>query len=812
MNPFPFAIYPLSFQKATKKRPQPIGRRPTGRPQQSAAQSAAQQSSSPSRPQIPLTRLQSAIAQAIASSSPQSTPTSGASPTKSIRTTDFDRTARQQEYAIKDPYGNVHSLVASEIDPSSIPARFRQVLEARPTPTNAVKLRILQGKIVNRLAREGIFFQEGKWYFNGSSTGGNMLFNPNGLMSEIIQHRGTHASGTPMAPLPTDLSQLVAMMDPNHPDHADAVQRYMSSLSGSHYPMPANQPIAILRRSLAEFLRGKGFTDEQIEKVINDNHAQHHADAMDLADEHVLRRMRSREGLRWGDEAKKLRPEDLYDTVHRRPAYFIEPAAARKMQEYLDFHAQPFAEGKTHKDTSEAGGMLLGTTSIDPETGTPFVHVLHFVPPGTALGLRSKSETGDAASDITIGRLLHESPALSVVGMVHSHPAGSNWYPSDADISAATTLGSGHPFLSLIQQSNTILRPNRGALKDASDPRGNEPDYVSGPEAVREMRQGGGSYTEEGLGRRLMSREAPDSLIFLGAQEPSMSLFGPHSQTAAFVSPRRAGISEMDPSGAVGRKHLPAVVQDPKTEIQTSYPKSVGYHVPLRGTSAYEFPSQIQVLGMGSTVPFGASMRNLSRPEEPTDDMLWHYQQYETPFDPQASHTLESRHVDLPSREQIARSRGWPLPIPWGEVALSRAGSGIRRDFAALILRQHRAFDHPEHNLPRLRDVVPTTEIKGSETPLPRSSRTPTVDPSKLREILLRMARPKETVRTGQATFAGANEGVADPITQQIAQTKKDTAEKIIGRIRSERASGLNTTISPHTKSFFFAARWLHWT
>lgn len=252
--------------------------------------------------------------------------------------------------------------------------------------------------------------------------------------------------------------------------------------------------------SLRTFLRRHGYDRDYYGNVVNDNIAMHRADIEDA-------RLVTGENLVSGkkvpsvrsDTRMKLRFQRMqgdHNAVLRRPVYFFHPDAHRDMIRHLEEGAQRFGE-KGDRAPVERGGQLLGTVNIDPESGTPWVEITHYVPYApvgwTSVGpfpgpFEYTSRTKVNPDTKAIEALQKKYPHLTVMGKVHSHPPGSIPTPSNADVRNDADTAT-HPYhLDIIHSANSIRVPAqyRSSEEEPNDP---QHEYLHGDELAAHLRR-----------------------------------------------------------------------------------------------------------------------------------------------------------------------------------------------------------------------------------------------------------------------------------------------------------------------------------
>jgi hypothetical protein len=162
----------------------------------------------------------------------------------------------------------------------------------------------------------------------------------------------------------------------------------------------------ILPRSLREFMRRRGYSDNEIDSIIADNYTSHHADM---------------------EETRTRQRPDLKSEIYRRPVYLFSPEAHKAMMRHLERTSDVFGGGgySNTKTPIEQGVSLIGSMSIDTETGTPFVHITHIVPVEPRQKYTTRINGWDRPEHKEkIRSILKKNPHLFEVGMMHSHPPG----------------------------------------------------------------------------------------------------------------------------------------------------------------------------------------------------------------------------------------------------------------------------------------------------------------------------------------------------------------------------------------------------
>ena len=203
-------------------------------------------------------------------------------------------------------------------------------------------------------------------------------------------------------------------------------------------------PPAIIPSNLRKFLRDNGYSEDYIDKIIDDNYTAHKS--AQLKDEEA--------GL---DSAQTRRP----------PVYFFAPGVHESMMRLLNKTGEVFGSGDS-KTPLEQLGFLLGTHHLDTETGTPYIVAHHFVAqdPYYNSSMASDNMGGDLFDKTE--EFLDKYPHAFIVGHAHSHPPGNMPIPSEQDMISSLRTGFPEETLRIIHSPSTI-RDDAGNFLSGQD-------------------------------------------------------------------------------------------------------------------------------------------------------------------------------------------------------------------------------------------------------------------------------------------------------------------------------------------------------
>lgn len=328
---------------------------------------------------------------------------------------------------------------------------------------------------------------------------------------------------------------------------------------GMTYTSSSTAP-AIMKRSLRQFLRRRGYSDNAIDDIISDNHSSYKADLVD-------------------GRYDGIKKENLY----RRPAYLFDPEAHDTLMKHLEQSVQEFGPGGT-RIPRESLAYLLGTLSLDPESGTPFVHIKHAVPDTHATAYTDAITPNAQFLSRRLSELMTADPGLFIVGHAHTHPPGSLPYPSRQDIQA-NALGNvslSNPYnLQIIHSANTIRVPSESANNE-------QREFLSGPKAYDYLRMHGLREHKSNPGVIVQGNDDDEYAVY---DEPDLRTVGLDRTTTGFYSGHHG------PQYDVNR-----------TEGMTINPESLGikpvtHSFPLSGVGAISTPNQVQFMGARAAPP-----------------------------------------------------------------------------------------------------------------------------------------------------------------------------------------------------------------
>lgn len=356
------------------------------------------------------------------------------------------------------------------------------------------------------LAMHGLVYHDGEWHWNSGS---------------LFQPKTSWENGRHFYQMERYRKPLVS-------------ERGGDKARGESAPLAA-QPLFIFGRSLRDYMRRRGHTDNEVDSVIDDNHAAHHADIRDRLDrdiaQQILRDKKASDPndppmdpatiASMEDDAEEQWPSAM-STTYRRPAYFFTPEAHNELLSTFDRYGQPFSDQNPDKIAREVGGFLLGHMSLDPESGTPFVEISKVLFPEHGLRTSGSSKPYDRNTQRQVQEWLKANPGGFIVGGAHSHPPGNISHGSQSDV-ANFARRFVNPFaLNIIGGQNTVLRP-----RDPKQKTRTQDDYVAGLDAARALREGG-ARTIEGL----PSTQQDQDMIFDDAR-----LKGPKGIGSAVIEP-----------------------------------------------------------------------------------------------------------------------------------------------------------------------------------------------------------------------------------------------------------------------------------
>lgn len=214
----------------------------------------------------------------------------------------------------------------------------------------------------------------------------------------------------------------------------------------------------ILPRSLRRFLQQRGYSDKKIDDIIADNYTAHQTDMADA-------------------KSRGIDPDKIY----RRPVYLFSPEARAVLLKHLNQTSDVFDEGGT-KTPLEHTASLIGSMSIDPETGTPFIHVRKAIP--------AKSDNNTTTSSQPVGnnhkrQVFDEKlPHEFTIGDAHSHPPTATSYMSREDMLSGLQNGFVNPYnLQIVHSAGTIHTPG--------DPNALGHEFRAGADAEAYLRDNG---------------------------------------------------------------------------------------------------------------------------------------------------------------------------------------------------------------------------------------------------------------------------------------------------------------------------------
>lgn len=230
----------------------------------------------------------------------------------------------------------------------------------------------------------------------------------------------------------------------------------------------------ILPRSLRRFLQQRGYSDKKIDDIIADNYTAHQTDMADA-------------------KSRGIDPKKIY----RRPVYLFSPEARAVLLKHLNQTSDVFDEGGT-KTPLEHMASLIGSMSIDPETGTPFIHVRKAIPTKSDNNTTTSSQAGgnEHKRKVFDEKLPHEF----TIGNAHSHPPTATSYMSAGDMLSALEEGFVNPYnLQIVHSAGTIHTPGdpnalghefRGGADAEAYLRDNafESEFINGRRARRQFR------------------------------------------------------------------------------------------------------------------------------------------------------------------------------------------------------------------------------------------------------------------------------------------------------------------------------------
>lgn len=453
----------------------------------------------------------------------------------------------------------------------------------------------------------------------------------------------------------------------------------------------------ILPRSIRRFLRRRGYKDSQIDKIIADNYTAHQAD---------IERARQSE--------VKADPKE----IHRRPVYLFDPDVHERMMNHLNSGTDVFREGGS-KTPIEVGGSLIGSLSIDPEHGTPFVHISDYIPithvPKERLSTFAVLGFTEIEHSNKVAAALQKSPHLFLVGHAHAHPPGATPVPSSGDMQVSMSgHQTNHPYsLEIVHSPNTIE-------VDYPDEKGVK---ISGPEAEEYLRaEGKAQYLDNKKKLKYTNYKT------LFNADDFANLPYNTSTTTGFYNGYHGRKNEKgfaSPFEPLGYSQV----------LSTTLPKSGGY-IP--------FSSQVQFMGTPFHLPnfFGVDHRaGITLGKQQAKDA-------------RHDHGL-SQDSALNNPPSFADTTGFPANHPlYAEVAEANADYRRRMAEDPTVTIRH------------------TEEMHGGIKSRPRSSAPP--------------SSPARSFRP-------------------LPEGSSPKAREVIGRIRAERESPLNTTISRLTRAFPFA-------
>lgn len=333
----------------------------------------------------------------------------------------------------------------------------------------------------------------------------------------------------------------------------------------------------IMPRSLREFMRRRGYSDNEIDSIIADNYTAHHADM---------------------DEVRFRNKPELKNEIYRRPVYLFSPEAHKAMMRHLERTSDVFGEGG-YSDTKtpiEQGVSLIGSMSIDTETGTPFVHITHVVPvePRQQYTTRINGWKTPEQNE-KVRSILKANPHLFEVGQIHSHPPGGTAGLSSGDRQfSMQDIGLINPYnLTGVHSANTIRVSG-------------EPNFLSGNNAKEYLLQNareilppsrGGNGASLPYGTRFVTAERQRGYgLYGGANERQ-----PVSQTSAtaFYSGYHGGVEAprgMEPVYLQGNVDQ----NDVRRKIARHPLSFLGWRLAtssLRNAGKISFPNQVVFLG-----------------------------------------------------------------------------------------------------------------------------------------------------------------------------------------------------------------------
>lgn len=476
----------------------------------------------------------------------------------------------------------------------------------------------------------------------------------------------------------------------------------------------------VMVRSLRDFLRRRGYSDAKIDDIIADNYTTHKADMEDALGN----------------------PE----RVMRRPAYIFSPEAHKAMMKHLQETGEVFGEGGS-KIPFEQGGHLMGTMSIDTETGTPFVHVTHFIPV-TQTNPRTNTAALNRLSSLrTINEIRRENPHLFYVGDAHSHPPDSTAEPSPQDLQAWTRgNGANHPYnLHIIHSSNTI--------------RDHEGNLLSGEEAHNYLRR----YAQ------FHDRDSEEPEPWPNRDVRPIFYTGQGVTNTRFFSGYHGGVvPEYNTLWAPNKRQYGYPAGNPEIQFRPStstFLSSVGGRI--------LFPNQVTFLG-----------------QEPPPNQLGEASRRQGKYFPFIAGDQENPNTGFGEKHTWASLKGLPQQIR-DELPPEKVGGPITIDNdSPQVARLNNIWDDPYASIvpkePQQQEHMDEAERRAREylgfatPPKPYSAPGP--------EYRAPEARPSGRI-TPRAARAISGEGSAEQ-------------ERIASRIRAQRESPPITTVSRHTKSF----------
>lgn len=432
-----------------------------------------------------------------------------------IRTTQFDDEIMQPDYHLythDTVTPTYHSLVTNTISDQ----------DALDIIDNLKKNNLLNwidpqtGMPSNQeLAMHGLVYHDGEWHWNSGS---------------LFQPKTSWENGRHFYQMERYRKPLVS-------------ERGGDQGKGESAPLAA-QPLFIFGRSLRDYMRRRGHTDNEVDSVIDDNHAAHHADIRDRLDRDIAQQvLRDKKAsgpndppmdpatiASMEDDAEEQWPSAM-STTYRRPAYFFTPEAHNELLSTYDRYGQPFSDQNPDKIAREVGGFLLGHMSLDPESGTPFVEISKVLFPEHGLRTSGSSKPYDKNTQRQVQEWLKANPGGFIVGSTHSHPPGNISHGSQSDVSNFSRRFVNPFAINIIGGQNTVLRP-----RDPEQKTKTQNDYVAGLDAALALREGGARTIEGGP-----SLQQEQDMIFDDARLRSPSGTGsaviePYGQSAQGVA------------------------------------------------------------------------------------------------------------------------------------------------------------------------------------------------------------------------------------------------------------------------------------